>query len=61
MNPRELTIENWQSELKRLEMQYSNFEDKESIDAQGILDNIDAVRNIIREINDKQTKKGDFK
>ena len=60
MNPTKLTIENWQSELKRLQMQYNNFDDKTSIEARGILDHIDAVRSIIREIKDSHTGKGNF-
>jgi hypothetical protein len=28
MNPGKLTLENWQSELKRLQMQYNKFDDK---------------------------------
>jgi hypothetical protein len=60
MKPKKLTLANWQSELKRLETQFNNFDDKASTEAKGILDNIDAVRQIIREIKDSQGEKGNF-
>jgi hypothetical protein len=60
MKPTRLTIENWQSELKRLLMQYNKFDDKASDEAKGIMDHIDAVRSIIKEMKDNRTGEGNF-
>lgn len=52
-----LTIQNWESEHQRLKTRYRLIKNKNSLEAQGILDHILAVRQIIKEIEDKQQHK----
>jgi response regulator RpfG family c-di-GMP phosphodiesterase len=57
MPTRELTLENWVSEYKRLELSYKQQEDKQSGEARGILDQLEAVWMIIQELNSKNKDK----
>jgi hypothetical protein len=45
-----LTIENWQSEYKRLELCYKHIADSQSTEALGICDHLRAVSEIISEL-----------
>jgi hypothetical protein len=47
MNQIKLTLEKYQSELTRLQMQYNKFDDKTCDKAQGVSEHIDAIRSII--------------
>ncbi len=49
-----LTIDNWRSEYKRLEIQLSKLEDKTCLEAQGIREHMQAVLSIIKDIEDMQ-------
>lgn len=51
---RELTIDNWVSEYKRLETKYLLSKDKHSLEARGLLDHMEAVWSIILDMNGKQ-------
>ena len=50
----QLTIHNWKSEHQRLETRYRLLKDKNSLEAKGIMDHINAVREIIKDIEDEQ-------
>ncbi len=50
---KDLTIENWVSEYKRLERVYEKLKDKQSVEARGLLDQMEAVWLIILEMNSK--------
>jgi CheY-like chemotaxis protein len=53
---KELTIDNWFSEYKRLERTYTLLKDKQSLEAQGLLDHMEAVFSIIMDINNQKKK-----
>jgi CheY-like chemotaxis protein len=50
---KELTIENWVSEYKRIERKYAAMEDKQSLEARGLLDHLEAVWLIIHDYNNR--------
>lgn len=49
-----LTLENWVSEYKRLESKYNILQDKQSLEARGLLDHMEAVWSIIQDTNSKK-------
>jgi CheY-like chemotaxis protein len=53
MEIKELTIENWVNEYKRIERKYAAMEDKQSLEARGLLDHLEAVWLIIHDYNSR--------
>ncbi len=51
-----LTIDNWKSEYKRLEMKYKRLPDSQSLEAKGIMDHMEAVKKIIQEIEIRESE-----
>ncbi len=47
-----LSLANWQSEYKRLEIELSKLEDKTCLEAKGIREHMQAVLSIIKDIED---------
>ena len=52
-NQVKLTISNWRSEYERLKVRYKKMNDKMSLEALGYLDHMQAVRSIIKDMEDK--------
>ncbi len=47
-----LTIDNWRSEYKRLQIRYKRLSDPSSAEGRGLLDHMQAVKQILADLGD---------
>ncbi len=47
-----LTIENWRSEFKRLQIRYKRLSDPSSAEGRGLIDHMQAVKQIMADLGD---------